>query len=90
MTLKRQNVDFDSLVIKVTGKGRKERIVTISIELRKAFFRLFRKFDFDLVFCTQRGNPLSYRNREFLSLIHYESCQNSFLLLSVSCSLDDE
>jgi integrase/recombinase XerD len=70
LTLTRQNIDFDSLVIKVTGKGKKERIVPISIELRKAFFKLLRTHQFELVFCTQRGHSLGYRNmlRDFKEL----------------------
>jgi site-specific recombinase XerD len=62
LTLTRDNVNLDSLVIKVTGKGKKERIVPISIELKKAFFKLLRKHKSDLVFCTHKGNPLGYRN----------------------------
>ena len=55
LTLTRDNVDLDSLVIKVTGKGKKERIVPISIELKKAFFKLLRKHKSELVFCAHRG-----------------------------------
>jgi integrase/recombinase XerD len=62
LTLTRDNVDFDSLILKVTGKGKKERIVPISIELRKSLFKLLRKHEFELVFCTQRGHTLGYRN----------------------------
>jgi integrase/recombinase XerD len=62
LTLTRQNVDFDSLVLKVTGKGKKERIVPFSIELRKSLFKLLKRHNFDLVFCTQQGHLLGYRN----------------------------
>jgi integrase/recombinase XerD len=62
LTLTRQNVDFDSLVIRVTGKGKKERIVPFSIELRKSLFKLLKRHEFDLVFCTQQGHLLGYRN----------------------------
>ncbi len=62
LTLTRQNVDLDGLIIKVMGKGRKERFVPISIECRKALFRLLQKHEFDLVFATRSGSALSYRN----------------------------
>jgi len=39
LNLKRDDVDFDNLVLKVFGKGRKERLVPFSPELRKRFYR---------------------------------------------------
>jgi integrase/recombinase XerD len=62
LTLTRQNVDFDSLVLKVTGKGKKERIVPFSLELRKRLFKLLKRHEFELVFCTREGHLLGYRN----------------------------
>jgi site-specific recombinase XerD len=37
--LRRDDVDFDNLLVTVFGKGRKERRVPFSFELRKVFFR---------------------------------------------------
>jgi integrase/recombinase XerD len=70
ITLVRENVDLDSLAVRVRGKGGKERIVPISIELRKSLFKFLRTHSFDLVFCTRHGKPLMYRNilRNFKTL----------------------
>ncbi|HEX8090096.1 MAG TPA: site-specific integrase [Blastocatellia bacterium] len=70
ITLVRENVDLDSLAVKVRGKGGKERIVPISLELRKRLFKFLRTHEFDLVFCTRHGKPLLYRNslRDFKRL----------------------
>lgn len=61
-TLIRQNVDFDNLLIKIIGKGRKERIVPISFKLRRILFKYLKTHNFDLVFCTRDGGKLSYFN----------------------------
>jgi integrase/recombinase XerD len=39
LTLRRSDVDFDNLLVTVFGKGRKERRVPFSFELRKVLFR---------------------------------------------------
>lgn len=39
LTLRRDDVDFSNLILKVFGKGRKERLVPFSPELRKRLFR---------------------------------------------------
>jgi integrase/recombinase XerD len=39
LTLRRHDVDFDNLLVTVFGKGRKERRVPFSFELRKVLFR---------------------------------------------------
>src|SRR5215467_15965835 len=39
LTLRRDDLDFDNLILKVLGKGRKERLVPFSTELRKRLFR---------------------------------------------------
>lgn len=66
LTLKESEVDLDNLLLSVIGKGRKERKVPISLELRKTLFRYWKmkhKLDIDgYVFCTRRGKRLSYRN----------------------------
>jgi integrase/recombinase XerD len=58
LTLKRTNLDFDNLCLKVLGKGKKERIVPFSVELRK----VLRIHDFDFVFPTRHGGKISYHN----------------------------
>ena len=39
LTLRRDDIDFGNLILKVFGKGRKERLVPFSPELRKRLFR---------------------------------------------------
>lgn len=61
------NVDFNNLLITVMGKGSKERIVPMSIELRKILYRYvqkhrFTQFDSKYLFCTSTGTTLTYRN----------------------------
>lgn len=70
LTLKRSNVDFDNLLIRVHGKGNKERLVPFSLELRKVLFKFLNRHQHSLVFCTRRGLKLSYHNvlREFKNL----------------------
>jgi integrase/recombinase XerD len=60
-------VDFDNLLITVIGKGNKERVVPMSIELRKTLYRYVKKqrtakFDSKYLFCTGTGNKMTYRN----------------------------
>jgi integrase/recombinase XerD len=43
LTLERAKVDLDNLILRVLGKGNKERLVPISTELRKHVFRLLKQ-----------------------------------------------
>ena len=69
-TLKWDAVDFDNLIIKVVGKGNKERIVPMSVELRKILYKLLQRNEFQFVFATKHGGRLSYFNtlRDFKAL----------------------
>jgi integrase/recombinase XerD len=76
LTLEKDRVDFDSLVITVKGKGRKERSVPMSLELRKILHRYLTnhrdcKFESPYFFCTSNGTPLSHRNakRDFETML---------------------
>jgi integrase/recombinase XerD len=67
LTIEKNRVDFDGLVITVQGKGRKERIVPMSLELRRSLHRYytthrFSKFESPIFFCTTNGTVMSYRN----------------------------
>jgi integrase/recombinase XerD len=70
-------VDFDNLMITITkGKGNKERIVPMSLELRKILHRYMTnhrasKFDSPFLFCTINGTPLIHRNamRDFENML---------------------
>lgn len=68
LTLTTSNVDLQSERLKVMGKGRKERIVPFSPELRRILMRLLDSRELRglpkdrYVFSTRRGRKLSYDN----------------------------
>ncbi|HKF53875.1 MAG TPA: tyrosine-type recombinase/integrase [Blastocatellia bacterium] len=62
LTLTRTKVDFDNLLFTVKGKGNKERIVPMSVELRKVLFRYAQKHTFEVLFPTRGGGRLEYHN----------------------------
>jgi integrase/recombinase XerD len=67
LTLKGSDIDMESLVFRVHGKGGKSRVVPFSRELRKHLFRLGQaKLKAGMAsptfFCTRSGSALSYRN----------------------------
>jgi site-specific recombinase XerD len=64
LSLTRQDVDLDNLVLLVHGKGNKQRLVPVSIELRKVLYRHLAKHQYPRVFCARTGTPLSVRNSE--------------------------
>ena len=59
LSLERAKVDLDNLTLRVLGKGSKERLVPISLELRKHLFRMTSKTDGRFVFATSSGTRLS-------------------------------
>ncbi|HUB20590.1 MAG TPA: site-specific integrase [Acidobacteriaceae bacterium] len=65
LTLHVSEIDFENLLVKLDGKGRKERVVPITFELRKALYRYCRDFQRKpdaLLFATRGGTILSRRN----------------------------
>lgn len=62
LCLTRKDMNLDSLTLLVKGKGNKERIVPMSIELRKILYRYFSRHEHSLVFCTKKGGKLTQRN----------------------------
>jgi integrase/recombinase XerD len=70
LTLERNKIDFDNLLLSVIGKGNKERIVPFSYELRKILFKYAASHRFELMFCTKNGCKVSYDNilRDFYLL----------------------
>lgn len=70
--LERSNVDLERLTLKVMGKGRKERLVPISSQLRKHLWRWLKKSTGRYVFCTRSGGRLNYRNayRDVQTICH--------------------
>ena len=61
--LRKADVDFDNLMIKVMGKGRKERLVPMSVFLLKKLFRWVRQHDGNL-FETGNGSLLGISNAQ--------------------------
>ncbi len=65
LTLRVADVDIDNLLLKLDGKGRKQRLVPISGELRKALYRHIAESQLvphDLVFATGSGTLWNRRN----------------------------
>ena len=58
LTLDRDNVDLDNLALRVRGKGDKERLVPISLELRKHLYRFLRQTSGRYVFAAYGGGRL--------------------------------
>lgn len=62
LSLTKDSIDFDNLVIKVKGKGSKYRLVPFSIEGRKILFRYVAQQKTHFLFATRSGNAISKRN----------------------------
>ena len=71
ITLERSRIDFTNLLLSVTGKGNKERVVPFSYELRKILFKYSKTHPHALLFCTKYGGKVSYDNilRDFYLLV---------------------
>jgi site-specific recombinase XerD len=63
-------VDLDNMLLRVRGKGEKQRIVPISFKMRRLLYRWLLKHEFPLVFATRDGARLGRRNllRDFKRL----------------------
>jgi integrase/recombinase XerD len=61
LTLRRDNLDLTGLLITVTGKGNKQRVLPISEECRKVLYHFLKRHTHDFVFPTKGGGQLSYR-----------------------------
>lgn len=62
LTLTRNRIDFDNLLVTVLGKGNKERVIPISQECRRILFRLLQSHKYEFAFCTRNGSQLLYDN----------------------------
>lgn len=62
LSLRRDGVDLDNLLLRIKGKGRKDRMVPMSLEFRKLLFRWLAKHPFALVFPTRNGTKQTQRN----------------------------
>jgi integrase/recombinase XerD len=70
LTLAVRDVDFDNLILTVRGKGNKQRVVPMSLELRKVLWRHRNKHTHEPLFATRSGGRCSYHNmlRDFQAL----------------------
>ena len=70
LTLKRSRIDLDNCLMEVTGKGRKDRVIPISNEIRRILYNYLKPHKHELVFCTKDGEKLGYFNvrRDFREL----------------------
>lgn len=62
LNLEREEVDLDTLAIRIQGKGQKVRLVPISTEGRKALFRWISRTEGHYVLGTRNGRAWSKRN----------------------------
>jgi integrase/recombinase XerD len=65
LSLRVREVDFENLLVILNGKGRKQRVVPFSFELRKAMFRYCKDFDRkpdSLLFANRNQTMLGRRN----------------------------
>ncbi len=83
LTLTRDKIDLDNLLISVIGNGSKERVVPISFDCRKVLYKYLQSHQHKLVFCTKNGGKLSYNNarrdyQKLLLTVGVEKCDQSF------------
>jgi integrase/recombinase XerD len=57
------DVDLDNLLLKLHGKGAKDRLVPVSFELRRHLYRWRQLNKFDLVFASRQGQWLGRRDQ---------------------------
>jgi len=62
ITLTRDRLNLEQLMVTVRGKGNKERVLPISIECKRILQKFLRKHDFNVVFPTRHGGKLYYFN----------------------------
>lgn len=60
LSLRWSDVDFDNLLLTVTGKGARQRKIPFSFQLRKHLWR--HRHEHQLVFCTRHGGKLGRRD----------------------------
>lgn len=61
LTLTRERVDLDNMLLKVKGKGNKERIVPFSPDMRKHLARFLKMHHYNYVFPTEVGGSVEYQ-----------------------------
>lgn len=64
LSLRRGDCDLENLLLRVVGKGRKERRVPISLEGRKRLYGWLKQHNGEFVFTTGNGQVLTDRNAQ--------------------------
>jgi len=79
LTLTRDRIDWDDLLVTLQGKGGKWRRAPISPECRKVLFRWVNSHQHSVVFCVRNGGPMSYWNfkRDFLAVLRAVGIEKS-------------
>jgi len=65
LSVRVRDIDLDNLLVTLDGKGRKQRVVPFSFELRRAMFRYCKEFERkpdSLLFASSDGTALGRRN----------------------------
>jgi integrase/recombinase XerD len=62
LSLQRDHLDFDNLLLRVRGKGGRERVLPVSVGLRKVLFKFLHKHQHVFVFPTRDGSRCHPRN----------------------------
>jgi site-specific recombinase XerD len=62
LSIRREDVDLDNLLVSLRGKGGKHRALPVSLEMRKVLFRWTQKHSFPPLFPTIHGTDLNLRN----------------------------
>lgn len=95
LSLLREDLDFDNFRLRVKGKGGRERLIPMSIELRRILYRHTAKNAIaqrtaspglrmpQLVFCTIQGRQLSKRNL----LRDFKEAAGALGITGIRCSL---
>jgi integrase/recombinase XerD len=86
LSLARSDVDLDNMLLRVRGKGAKQRLVPMSIEMRKLLWRWLRNEPGptdSLVFASRGGSKLGQRNvlryfKQFGARLHITGVRFSF------------
>lgn len=80
--LRKGDADFENLLLRIKGKGNKQRMVPLSFELRKILYRYSLKQKHDLLFGTRNGTLVTNRNLER----DFKAICNKLHITGVRCS----
>jgi integrase/recombinase XerD len=83
LNLQRDKINTTELLLTLHGKGNKERVVPISLEVRKVLYHFLKRHSFEFVFPTRHGEKLSYRTaldqlKSVASKVGIKGCRVSY------------